>query len=76
MLNFRTDMADERNDLYKQANGIDKDVPGVETQEIQENDNIKTTIVKIVDEQGAKAIGKPIGIYVTIDVNNLRIATE
>lgn len=76
MLNFRTDMADERSDLYKQANGIDKDVPGIETQEIQESDNIKTTIVKIVDEQGVKAIGKPIGIYVTVDVNNLRIATE
>lgn len=76
MLNFRTDMADERNDLYKQANGIKDNVPGVETEEIQENENIKTTIVKITNEEGEKSIGKPIGIYVTVDVKNLRIADE
>jgi len=76
MLNFRTDMADERNDLFKQANGIEKNVPGVEVNEIIENNNIKTTIVNIINEQGASAIGKPIGTYITIDVENLRIATE
>lgn len=76
MLNFRTDMADERNDLYKKENGNIENVPGVETEEIQNTENIKTTIVKITNEQGEQAIGKPIGIYATIDVKNLRIATE
>lgn len=76
MINFRTDMADERNQLYKQENGNLDNVPGVETQEKQINENIKATIVKIIDEQGEKAIGKPKGVYVTVDVNNLRLATE
>ena len=48
MLNFRNDIADERNDLFKQANGIEKNVPGVEFTEIIENNNIKTTVVNIV----------------------------
>ena len=76
MQNFRTDMADERNNLYKQANGIQDNVEGVETEENNENENIKTTIVKITNEKGEQAIGKPVGMYVTIDVKNLRIATE
>ncbi len=76
MLNFGTDMADERNDLFKKANGIEKNVPGVDVNEIIENNNIKTTIVNIINEQGASAIGKPIGTYITIDVEDLRIATE
>lgn len=75
-MDFRTDMADERRDLYKQANGLEDNIPGVETQEKQVSDNIKTTVVKIVDEQGEQAIGKPRGVYVTIDIKNLKIADE
>ena len=76
MLNFRTDMADERRDMYKKANKLDGDIPGIQTEEKVDNENVKTSVVKILDEQGEKAIGKPKGTYVTIDVKNLNIATE
>ncbi len=75
MFNFRTDMADERKDIYKRANQIDN-IPGIETYENIIDNNIKTNIVKIIDENGEKAIGKPIGTYVTVDIKNLKLATD
>lgn len=75
MYNFRTDMADERKDIYKKANNLEN-IPGIETSESTVNDNIKTNIVKITDEQGEQAIGKPIGTYVTVDIKNLKLATD
>ena len=75
MYNFRTDMADERKDIYKKANNLEN-IPGIETSESTVNDNIKTNIVKITNEQGEQAIGKPIGTYVTVDIKNLKLATD
>ena len=73
MYNFRTDLADERRDIYKKANKLENEIPGVETESTEEGD-IRTTRVKIIDENGANALGKPIGSYITIDIKNLRIA--
>lgn len=75
MYNFRTDMADERKDIYKKANNLEN-IPGIETSESTVTDNIKTNIVKITNEQGEQAIGKPIGTYVTVDIKNLKLATD
>lgn len=68
MYNFRTDMADERRDIYKKANNLESDIPGIQTIEKSSDENIKSSIVKILNEEGEKAIGKPIGTYVTFDV--------
>lgn len=74
-MNFRTDLALERRDLYRKANNIKDEIPGIETEE-EEKQNVKVTRVKITNEEGANAIGKPIGNYITIDIKNLKIATE
>ena len=76
MINFNTDLADERRDIYRKANKIEKDIPGVETEERKVNENINVATVKITNEDGANAIGKPIGTYVTIDVKKLKLAGE
>ena len=76
MYNFRTDMADERRDIYKKANNLESDIPGIQTIEKSSDENIKSSIVKILNEEGEKAIGKPIGTYVTFDVKNLKLAGE
>lgn len=76
MYNFRTDMADERHDIYKKANKLEGDIPGIETIEKISNENIKSSVVKIINEEGEKAIGKPIGTYVTVDIKNLRLADD
>lgn len=75
MYSFRTDLADERRDIYKKANKIEQ-IEGIETQEEKKGENIKVSRVKVTTEQGERAIGKPIGSYITIDVKNLKIARE
>ncbi|MCI8482574.1 MAG: GPR endopeptidase [Clostridia bacterium] len=75
-INFRTDLALERRDLYKKANQLDKEIDGIETEEEDNGPRIRTARVKVLNETGAQAIGKPIGNYVTIDIQKLKIATE
>lgn len=75
-INFRTDLALERRDLYKKANRLDKEIDGIETQEEENGPRIKTARVKVLDENGAQAIGKPVGSYITIDIQKLKVATE
>ena len=76
MYNFRTDLADERRDLYKKANKIENEVDGIEAEEEQITDKIKVTRVKITNEQGEQAIGKKQGNYITIDIQKMNIITE
>ena len=76
ILQFRTDLASERRDLYKKANNIEKEIEGIETEEEKNGEQLITTRVKVLNEQGAQAIGKPIGNYITIDIKNLRLAQE
>ena len=73
--NFRTDLALERRELYQKANKLDS-IDGIETNEETINDNIKVERVKITNENGEKAIGKPMGNYITIDIKNLKIASN
>ena len=76
MLDFRTDLADERKDLYKKANNIENEIDGIEATEEQINNNIKVTRVKIMNEQGERALGKVKGNYVTIDMKNMKYMGE
>ena len=75
MYNFRTDLAVERRDIYQKKNSL-KEIDGIESTEEQINDNIKVSRVKITNQNGEKAIGKPIGNYITIDVKKLNVATD
>ena len=76
MMNFRTDMAVERRDLYKKANNIENEIDGIETEEETVDDNIKVSRVNVINENGEQAIGKKKGTYITIDIKNLKIASE
>ena len=74
--NFRTDLASERRDLYQKANNLENEIDGIESTKEDIDENIKIERVKITNENGQKAIGKPIGNYITIDVKKLKIAQE
>ena len=76
MYNFRTDLASERRDIYNKANKLENDIEGIESEKEEINENIKVERVKITNENGEKAIGKPIGNYITIDVKKLKIAQD
>lgn len=75
MLDFRTDMADERGEIYRQFNKINE-IPGIETFENEVDDKIKINVVRVINEEGEKAIGKPIGNYITIDIKNLKCVID
>ena len=75
MYNFRTDLALERRDIYQKINKL-TEIDGIEGTEEQVNDNIKVSRVKVTNKNGEEAIGKPIGNYTTIDVKNLKLATD
>ena len=76
MYNFRTDLATERRDIYQKANRQEGEIDGIESTKEEINENLKVERVKITNENGEKAIGKPIGNYITIDIKNLKIAQE
>ena len=57
-MDFRTDLALERRDIYKKANKIEDEIQGVETEENVDGD-IKVSKVKIIDKRGEEALGKP-----------------
>ena len=64
-MDFRTDLALERRELLKDS------VPQGVTSESYEKNSIKFTKIKITDESGAKSIGKPVGSYVTAEIQSL-----
>lgn len=76
MYNFRTDLALERRDLYRKAHNIENEVEGIETEEEKISDDLIVSRVKVTNEKGEEAIGKPQGNYITIDIKKLKIATE
>ena len=75
MYNFRTDMAVERTDIYKKVNNIQKDINGIEAENELQKD-IEISRVKITNEEGEKALAKPIGNYITLDVKNMKTADD
>lgn len=76
MINFRTDLALERRDLYRKANNITNEINGLKTEEEQLGETIKITRVSVLNEEGEQAIGKKQGNYITIDIKDLKIAGE
>ena len=75
MYNFRTDLASERKEIYQKANNLEE-IDGIETNKEDIDENLKVERVKITNENGEKAIGKPKGNYITIDIKKLKIAQE
>lgn len=62
----RTDLAVEEQESFKGDGG---EIRGVSLREWHHrNSKIKLTEVSIMNEQGAKAMGKPVGTYLTLDV--------
>ena len=48
-INFRTDLADERTDIFKKNNNIENDIDGIETN-VREEGNIKITEVMKMEQ--------------------------
>ncbi len=75
MYNFRTDLALERRDIFKKINNTDN-IDGIESSVNKVSDSIIVEKVKVTNKNGEKAIEKPIGEYITIDVKKMRNIDE
>ena len=72
--NFRTDMADERVDTYKQVHNL-TEINGIKV-ESKTEDIIKTTTVDVLNENGKNAVKKDIGKYITMEIKDVEYLTE
>lgn len=64
---IRTDLALENRELYRTAQKIENEIPGIETEIDDSDSDILITKVKILTNEGAEALGKPVGNYITIE---------
>lgn len=71
-MNFRTDLADERREVFRKINKLSQEIPGIESEEKEVSDTIKVHKVKVTNSEGEQALQKPIGTYVTIDVKKMK----
>ena len=71
---IRTDLALEAREQFTEKN---MEIRGVEVREnYDEEKDIRTTVVKITTENGAKAMGRPQGNYITIEAPGLSMPDE
>lgn len=71
---IRTDLALEVRESFEEDN---VEIKGVElTEDYIEEKDIKVTTVVIKDEKGARAMGKPMGTYITIEAPRLNDSDE
>ena len=76
MIAFRTDMADERTNIYAKYNGFENKINGIDIKKEKISDKLNITRVKILDKEAEKIINKKIGDYITIDIKNINTLEE
>jgi len=70
MLQRRTDLALEARELWEETAEETTKLEGVKVRE-ETREGYQVTTVTILNEQGAEALGKPVGTYVTLELDGL-----
>ncbi|MCQ4636241.1 GPR endopeptidase [Anaerovorax odorimutans] len=70
-MKYRTDLAIERKELLDEARGSAKDIEGVSMEKIKYDEDITSTRIKILNPMGEIQLEKPMGNYITIEVNGI-----
>ena len=72
-MNFaiRTDLALETREIYLKKQNKQINIPGVTSSVEKEDPHLQITTVTIETQEGANALNKPIGTYVTIESDEL-----
>ena len=71
MFQLRTGLALEAREIYKEQS--QEELPGVSVDK-QEVGDVLITRVEVLDDNGANALGKPKGKYITLESSSLRKA--
>ena len=70
-MSFRTDLAIENKEMYdSEHEGEGIEISGVEVETETFRDIVGITRIKITDEHGSQVLQKPLGNYITIEVDN------
>ena len=67
----RTDLAFEANERFIQSKAPEGKIDGIETEQ-EDFDNLWINRIKILNNTGSEALGRPIGNYITINVPDIR----
>ena len=70
MLKRRTDLAVEATQLWQEQAGETTQLRGVQARD-SVREGYPVTTVRILDESGAQALGKPVGTYMTLELDGL-----
>lgn len=71
----RTDLAVEAQELWRESAGETTKLPGVEARD-GEREGVPVTTVRILDQEGERALGKPRGTYVTLTLEGVANRAE
>ncbi|MFQ7472874.1 MAG: GPR endopeptidase [Anaerovoracaceae bacterium] len=73
MMRYRTDLAIECKEMLdEESNKKNKDdIDGISMEKIEYEDGIKATRIKILNENGAAKMEKPVGNYITIEAEGI-----
>ena len=75
MLQRRTDLALEAREIWAEGAREEERIDGVEALE-STREGYPVTTVRITNERGAHALGKPVGTYVTLELAGLKRREE
>ncbi|MGI6731063.1 MAG: GPR endopeptidase [Anaerovoracaceae bacterium] len=71
-MKFRTDLAIENKEMYDSENkGRNIEIPGVEVETDTYEEEVRVTRIKITDDYGSNIMSKPIGNYITLEVDGV-----
>lgn len=71
-MKFRTDLAIENKEMYdSEQKGEGIEISGVEVDTENYKEDINITRIKITDENGSRALSKPLGNYITLEVQGI-----
>ena len=71
-MKYRTDLAIETKEMYdSEQKGEGIEISGVEVETDKYENAVDITRIKITDENGSKALAKPVGNYITLEVDGV-----
>ena len=74
-MGIRTDLALEAKEIYAESVQDTGDIDGVKV-DVDKTEGVTTTKITITNSNGARALSKPIGTYVTIEAPDIKYSTE
>lgn len=70
-LKYRTDLAIENVEMYDEERGETGDIDGVEMVKVEYDKEIRATRINIKDVKGEAVLQKPMGNYITLEIDGL-----